>query len=66
MSWHGTLPKISGGFTTSTTKRGVVIPFPVERIQATGEIVEWGSRHYRLRPGSWADHVWQWISVSVD
>lgn len=62
-SWPGIPRKISGGSIISTTKRGIVIPFPTARIAQNWEVFEWAGHQYRLRPGSWADRFWQAISV---
>lgn len=63
MNWPGTHPKINGGFITPTTKRGMVIPFPRHRAVQNWEWFRLGRHQYRVRPGSWADRIWQAISV---
>ena len=65
-NWPGIPQKISGGFTISTIKRGIVVPFPRERIVQNWEVLELRSRQYRLRPGSWADRFWRLISMPMD
>lgn len=66
MNWPGIPQKISGGSTTSTIKRGLVIPFPRARTVRNWEMLDLGHRQFRLRPGSLADRVWQIISVPED
>ena len=45
------------------TRRGVVIPFPREQVVRDWEVVELGRHRYRLRPGSWAQRIWHFITV---
>ncbi len=65
MNWRGIPRKTSGGSIISMTKRGVVIPFPDDRIvhQIPDEMVTMGRHQYRLRPGSLAARVWDLVTV---
>lgn len=65
MNWRGIPRKTSGGSIISMTKRGVVIPFPTERMvrQQPDELVTMGGHQYRLRPGSLAARVWDLVTV---
>lgn len=67
MSWPGTRAKINGGSITSMTKRGNVIFLPgVTPAQDSEDWIQLGHRQYRLRPGSFAERVLDWVTVAVD